>query len=168
VPLLVPDVVVALWLQSWSLRVGLGPTTAVVAGHLAHVLPYQLLVLWGPWRRLPATLFDAARTLGAPSVVRLWRLERPLLGPVYAAALAVGFAVSAAQYATTLLLGVGRVRTLATETVAYAAVGDRRLAACAGLLAALLPALAFLVAARTAGGDLTRAGGRTAPRSPLR
>ncbi len=168
-PLLVPEPVAALLLQGPVLRLGLdGGAAAVLAGHLLYVVPYQLLVLWGPWRRLPPVLFDAARTLGARSWRRLLAVELPLLGPVYAAALAVGFAVSTAQYATTLFLGAGRVRTLATETLAYAAAGDRRLAACAGLLATLLPLAAFLLAAATGQGPVTRAAARTAPRSPPR
>lgn len=168
-PLLVPEPVAALLLQRLALALALdGREPAVLLGHLLYVVPYQLLVLWGPWRRLPAALFEAARSLGAGPLRRLGRLELPLLAPVYAAALAVGFAVSTAQYATTLFLGAGRVRTLASETLAYAAVGDRRLAACAGLIATLLPLLAFLAAAGVRGGRLTPAAGRTAPRSPLR
>jgi ABC-type uncharacterized transport system YnjBCD permease subunit len=60
-----------------------------------------------------------------------------------ASALAIGFAVSVAQYLSTQFIGAGRHATLTTEAVTLASGGQRNLAAAFGLLQALLPALAF-------------------------
>ena len=49
-------------------------------------------------------------------------LLRPLL-----IAMAVGFAVSVAQFLPTLFAGGGRLATLATETLSLAGGGDRRI-----------------------------------------
>jgi len=168
-PLFLPAVVVAPLLQRMALALGVdGTATAVAAGHLLYALPYALLVLEGPVRRLSPRLLAAGRSLGATPARLWWRVELPLLAPAYGAAFATALSVSFAQYETTLFLGGGRVRTLTTETLAYMAVGDRRLAACAGLLAALPPLFGFAAAALVVRRGLTWAAARTAPRCPPR
>ena len=67
-----------------------------------------------------------------------------LWGPI-SAALAVGFAVSVAQYLPTVMMGAGRVSTLTTEAVALSAGGNRRTLAVYALAQALLPWLVFLL-----------------------
>ena len=73
--------------------------------------------------------------------MRLPLLRRPIL-----VAIAVGFTVSVAQYLPTVFVGAGRFPTLTTEALGLAVGGDRRLAAVAGLLLALLPLLALAAA----------------------
>ena len=73
--------------------------------------------------------------------MRLPLLRRPML-----VALAVGFSVSVAQYLPTVFVGAGRFPTLTTEALALALAGDRRLAAVAALLLAVLPLLALAAA----------------------
>jgi putative thiamine transport system permease protein len=63
-----------------------------------------------------------------------------------ASALAIGFAVSIAQYLSTQFIGAGRHPTLTTEAVTLASGGQRNVAAAFALLQALLPALGFLAA----------------------
>lgn len=75
-------------------------------------------------------------------------MKGPLLAAPLASALAIGFAVSVAQYLATQFIGAGRHGTLTTEAVTLASGGQRNLAAAFGLLQALLPALAFGIAAR--------------------
>ena len=59
------------------------------------------------------------------------------------AALAVGFAVSIAQYLPTLFAGAGRFTTVTTEAVALSSGGDRRILAVQSVLQVLLPLAAF-------------------------
>ena len=67
----------------------------------------------------------AARCLGeSPRVV--WRIKLVMLRRPLLIALAVGFAVSVAQYLPTLFAGGGRFATLTTETLGLSAGGDRR------------------------------------------
>jgi putative thiamine transport system permease protein len=61
-------------------------------------------------------------------------------------AMAVGFAVSIAQYLPTLFVGGGRVATITTEAVTLASGGDRRITGVYGSLQAALPLLVYLLA----------------------
>jgi putative thiamine transport system permease protein len=69
-----------------------------------------------------------------------------LLKPMLAA-LAVGFAVSVAQYLPTLFAGGGRFVTVTTEAVALSAGGNRRVLAVQAMLQIALPLLGFGLAA---------------------
>ncbi len=146
-PLIVPPTAFAFGLAVALLRIGLDPGwPAVVAGHLAFVFPYVLIVLAGPWRAFDPALLRAAAAVGAGPVRRLAAVRLPVMLRPLCTAAAVGFAVSASQYLPTLTLGGGRVRTLTTEAVALASGGDRRVAAAFGLLAAALPVAVYLTA----------------------
>lgn len=142
-PLLVPQVAFLPGLQLLPLSLGIGPSPGLVlAGHVVFVLPYVFLSLAGPFRAWDGRIARVAAGLGAGPDRILWRLRLPMLtGPLLTAA-AVGLAVSVGQYLPTLLLGGGRVTTLATEAVALSSGGDRRAIGVWGLgqaLAALLP-----------------------------
>jgi putative thiamine transport system permease protein len=154
-PLIVPQVAFLPGLQGLLLWLGwdkgLWP---VIAAHLVFVLPYVFLALADPFRAWDTRQATVAASLGASPDRILWRLRLPmLLAPLLTAA-AVGIAVSVGQYLPTLLVGGGRVSTLATEAVALAAGGDRRAIGVWGLaqtgaaflpfvLALALPAVVF-------------------------
>jgi putative thiamine transport system permease protein len=78
----------------------------------------------------------------------LWQVKWPLLRAALAASLALGFAVSVAQYLPTLYVGAGRFNTVTTEAVTLAAGGQRSLTAAYAWLQWLLPVLMFALAAR--------------------
>jgi putative thiamine transport system permease protein len=61
--------------------------------------------------------------------------------------LAIGFAISVAQYLPTLFAGAGRFATVTTEAVALSAGGNRRVLAVQALLQVVLPLAAFALAA---------------------
>ena len=146
-PLILPQVAILPGLSVGFLGLGLrdGPM-AVVLMHLIFVLPYAILSLSAPYRSLDPRVALTAASLGASPARIFWRLRLPLLlGPILTT-LALGFAVSLAQYLPTLLAGGGRVETLTTEAVALASGGNRRLAGAYGLLQLLLPATAFALA----------------------
>lgn len=147
-PLVLPPIGFVFGLQIlWTLfGVVDRPLVAVVLAHLVFVLPYVWLVLAGPWAGFDPRLRMAARSLGARPNAVLWRVVLPLLFPALCAALAVGASVSIAQYLATLAAAGGRVATLATETLALFAGGDRRRMAVAALLLALVPLAASVVA----------------------
>ncbi|MGB1234812.1 MAG: ABC transporter permease [Planktomarina sp.] len=149
-PLIVPQVAFLPGLQHLALLTGLDRgLIPVFAVHLVFVLPYVFLSLAGPFRAWDTRLATLAAAMGKGPEAVLWRLRLPmLLGPLLVA-LAVGMAVSVGQYLPTLLIGGGRVSTLATEAVALAAGGDRRAIGVWGLVqtaAALVPfAVALLI-----------------------
>ena len=103
-----------------------GSWLGLIWTHLMFVLPYVFLTLADPYRSLDPRYARSALALGrSPFAVwtriKLVMLLRPLL-----IALAVGFAVSVAQYVPTLFAGGGRFSTLTTEALTLAAGGDRR------------------------------------------
>ncbi len=142
-PLLMPQVAFLPGLQLLPAWFGAQPGLApVVAVHVVFVLPYVFLSLSGPFRAWDGRIARVAAGLGAGPERVLWRLRLPMLTAPLLTAAAVGVAVSVGQYLPTLLMGGGRVSTLATEAVALAAGGDRRAIGIWGLgqaAAALLP-----------------------------
>lgn len=147
-PLLVPPIGFVFGLQVLWLWLGLAdrPLLALVWAHLLFVLPYTWLVLRGPWLGLEPRLLDAARSLGCGGLALLRRVQLPLLARPILAALAIGISVSVAQYLVTLAAAGGRIATLATETMALVAGGDRRRIAVAALLLAAIPLAATALA----------------------
>jgi putative thiamine transport system permease protein len=102
------------------------------------VFPYVLLALAEPWARLDPRYERSALCLGAGPWRVLWRVRLPLLLPGVAFAAALGFAVSLSLYLPTILMGGGRIATLATEAIALASGGDRRIVGVYGASQALL------------------------------
>ncbi len=143
-PLILPQVAFLPGLSIGFLALGLkdGPL-AVGMMHLIFVLPYVTLSLSPPYHALDPRYALTASVLGASSARIFWRIRLPLLLAPLLTALAVGFAVSVAQYLPTLLAGGGRVETLTTEAVALSSGGNRRLTGAYGFLQLMLPACAF-------------------------
>jgi putative thiamine transport system permease protein len=146
-PLLVPQVAVLYGLSVVFLRLGLPAGVApVIWGQVLFVFPYVMLALSDPWRALDRRMVRAAAALGAGPWRRLFAVKLPiLLRPVMTAA-AIGFAVSVAQYLSTLYLGAGRVATLTTEAVTLSSGSDRRVTAVYATLQAALPLFAYVSA----------------------
>jgi putative thiamine transport system permease protein len=143
-PLILPQVVALPGLSVALIATGLPPGLfAVFLAHLIFVLPYVYLSLSGPWRGLDPRFDTIGQSLGRSGFDRLVRITLPLMLAPILTALAVGFAVSVAQYLPTILIGGGRVETLTTEAIALSSGGNRRLTAALALTQAALPALAF-------------------------
>jgi putative thiamine transport system permease protein len=120
-----------------------GGWLGLIWSHLLFVLPYVFLALADPYRSLDPRYARSALALGKSrwvvwTRIKLIMLLRPLL-----VALAVGFAVSVAQYLPTLFAGGGRFATLTTEALGLSAGGDRRLVGQLALTLAVLPLLGF-------------------------
>ena len=151
-PLLLPQIGFLFGLQVLLVVLGLDATLpGLVWTHLVFVLPYVVLMLREPYLALDPRYLAAGRSLGRSAEATFWRVRLPLLRRPILIAAAVGFTVSAAQYLPTLFAGAGRLTTLTTEALALAVGGDRRVAAVAALLLALLPlaALAGALAVRS-------------------
>jgi putative thiamine transport system permease protein len=124
-----------------------GSAFALVWSHLLWVLPYMVLTLVGAYRHLDPRLLTSARALGCSHLGACLRVKWPLLMRPIFVALAVGVAVSVAQYLPTLFVGGGRFATVTTEAVALSAGGNRRTLAVQALLQVALPLAAFALAA---------------------
>ncbi len=143
-PLIVPALPLVAGQYAVLLRVHLdGTALALVWSHLLWVLPYMVLTLIGPYRAFDPRLLTCARALGYSPWRACLRVKWPMLLRPMLAALAVGFAVSVAQYLPTLFAGGGRFVTVTTEAVALSAGGNRRVLAVQALLQIALPMAAF-------------------------
>jgi putative spermidine/putrescine transport system permease protein len=121
----------------------------VFLAHLIPALGYLTLVFLGVFTRWDRRLEESAATLGASSIERWRRVLVPLLRRPIAEALALGFLVSWAQVALTLLVGGGAVRTLPLDVLAMLQAGQDQRAA-VGALALAIPALLVVAATRSA------------------
>lgn len=147
--LALPALLWVLGLHRLTLGFGLdGTAVAVWLGHTLACLPYVLLATEGPYRDFDGRWWQLAASLGQGRWRFLLQAKWPMLRATLAAGLAVGFAVSVAQYLPTLYLGGGRWATVTTEAVALSAGGQRSLMAAFAWLQWLLPVLVFAGAAR--------------------
>jgi putative thiamine transport system permease protein len=143
-PLLVPQVGFLFGTQVLAVAAGIdGTWLALVWSHLLFVLPYVFLALADPYRALDERYARSALCLGASPDRVFWHVKLPMLLRPVLFALAIGFAVSVAQYLPTLFAGGGRFATLTTEAVALAGGADRRVMGVFTFLQALLPLAAF-------------------------
>jgi len=146
-PLLVPQVSFLFGVEVFAVQLGIDATWLAVAwSHLLFVLPYVFLTLADPFRALDERYARSAFCLGASPGRVFWRVKLPMLLRPVLVALAVGFAVSVAQYLPTVFAGGGRHPTLTTEAVALAGGADRRVIGVYAFLQALLPLAVFAIA----------------------
>lgn len=142
--MLVPGLLLAVGLYRLALALHVdGRLAGLWLAHSLYTAPYVLVALAPAYRGFDARYAQVAAALGHGRVAFLWRIKWPMLRAPIAAALAVGFAVSIAQYLSTQFVGAGRHATVTTEAITLAAGGQRPTMAAFALLQALLPALAF-------------------------
>jgi putative thiamine transport system permease protein len=147
-PLLLPAALWALGLHRLALEWGWDASdSGVWLAHTLSVTPYVALALYGPLQGFDSRLRAVAATLGHGRWAFVWRVQWPLLRGAIAAAFAVGFAVSVAQYLPTLYVGAGRFDTVTTQAVALSSGGQRSLMAAYAALQWVLPVVVFAVAA---------------------
>ncbi len=146
-PLVISDVAFLMGVQILLLALGLGGGWLPTAlSHTLFVFPYVLLALADPWAKLDPRYERAAMCLGAGPMRVLLAVRLALLLPALAFAGALGCAVSLSLYLPTVLMGGGRVATLATEAIALSSGGDRRVVGLYGTTLALVIWAGFFIA----------------------
>ncbi|HJB57597.1 MAG TPA: ABC transporter permease subunit [Candidatus Flavonifractor intestinipullorum] len=129
-PLLVPGTVFAMGIQITLIRLGLADTAAgVVLVHTIVAMPYCITILTDVTRAVGVKYEEQAAVLGAGPVRAFFQASLPALLPGVLSSMSMGFILSSSQYFTTLMVGGGRVRTLALVLVPYIQSGDRSLSA---------------------------------------
>ena len=143
-PLVLPQLLLMVGVYRGALSLGLDGTRAgLFWAHLLMCLPYVFIALAPAWRSFDHRLAWTALSLGRGRWAFWWRVKWPLLAAPLASALAIGIAVSVAQYLSTQFLSGGRLPTVTTEAVTLASGGQRTVAAAFAVLQALIPLLAF-------------------------
>jgi putative thiamine transport system permease protein len=146
-PLLVPQVGFLFGVQVLSVQMAIdGTWIALIWSHLLFVLPYVFLALADPFRALDERYARSGLCLGASPDRVFWRIKLPLLLRPVLFALAIGFAVSVAQYLPTMFAGGGRFVTLTTEAVGLAGGADRRVMGVYAFMQAVMPLIVFAAA----------------------
>jgi putative thiamine transport system permease protein len=147
-PLVLPSVVWVLGLHAIALRWQLDTTWGGLwLAHSLGTLPYVLIATSPAYTGFDVRYWFTAATFGASRWRFLVQVKWPLLRASLAAAAAVGFAVSVAQYLPTLYIGAGRFATVTTEAVTLASGAQRSLTSAYAALQWLLPVLGFALAA---------------------
>lgn len=147
-PLLLPSVLWVVGLHRLSLAWGIDARwPGLWLAHSLAAAPYVLIALSPAYQGFDARYAQIAASLRKGHWAFLLRVKWPLLKAALLAALAVGFAVSVAQFLPTLFVGAGRFNTVTTEAVTLASGAQRSLTAAYAWLQWLLPAVVFAAAA---------------------
>lgn len=129
-PMLVPGTVFAMGIQITLIRLGLSDTvTGVVIVHLIAAVPYCITIMTDVTRAVGDKLEQQAMVLGANPFRAFFLVTLPSLLPGILSSMSMGFILSYSQYFTTLMVGGGRVKTIALVLVPYIQSGDRALSA---------------------------------------
>ena len=129
-PLLVPGTVFAMGIQVTLIKLGLSDTLpGVVIVHLIAAVPYCITIMMDVTRAVGKKLEEQAMVLGADPWRAFFQVTLPSLLPGILSSMSMGFILSYSQYFTTLMVGGGRVKTLALVLVPYIQSGDRALSA---------------------------------------
>ncbi|MEO8945206.1 MAG: ABC transporter permease subunit [Gemmatimonadaceae bacterium] len=151
-PVAAPPIALGIGIQYFVLRLGVGGTAiGVLLAHLVPTIGYLSLYFLSLFVAFDRRVEDEARTLGATARQVLFYVTVPLMRRPIAEAIAIGFLISWAQYALTLIVGGGAVHTLPLEVFSYMRAGSGNYAASSALVM-ILPPLLALAAARYAAG----------------
>lgn len=124
-----------------------GTWTGILLCHLTPVFAYVFIALKGPYRAFDPRYRSVSTGLNT-SQFRFWlSVKQAMLKPSIASSAAVGIGVSMAQYVPTQLIASGRLTTLPIEAVTLTSGGNRPLMAVFALTLAVIPAMAFMLAA---------------------
>lgn len=146
-PLFIPQIAFLFGVQVWLIRLHWdGHWWALLWSHLLYVVPYMLLSLAEPYAAFDERYMQQARGLGKSYWRALWQVKWPMLLRPILYAMAIGFAVSLAQYLPTQYVGAGRFNTITTEVVALGVSADRRVLGVYAVIQWVMPLLIFTLA----------------------
>lgn len=134
-PFLIPATVFAMGVQVAFIRAGLAGTVAgVVLAHSIVALPYAALIMADAMEAAGSRLEEQARVCGAGGARAWLTVILPMLSPSLLSAASMSYILSFSQYFLTLLVGAGKVKTLALVMFPYLASGDRTIASAYGVV----------------------------------
>lgn len=130
-----------------------GSVVALLIAYMLRFLAIPAGALEAAYGRIPDSVDEAARGMGARDAALAWRIHLPMLGPALGAAALMVLIECMKELPATLLLRPLNVETLATHVYAEAARGtyeDGAIAALAIVVAGLVPVALLVRAARAA------------------
>jgi putative thiamine transport system permease protein len=142
--LCLPALLVALGQYRLLLLVsGTGTWFGLLFAHFLSVTAYVLVMLTGPYRAFDPRWQTASGGLSVSRLTFLSKGKWPMLKAPLLSSLAIGFAVSIAQFVPAQLAAAGRFSTLPMEAVTLSSGGNRALIAVYALVLMALPLIAF-------------------------
>ena len=105
-PAVVPGMISAISLRIFISTIDMPTgTAAIILGHTVHAVPFVVVMALTRLRSMPANLVDAARDLGADSVVAFFRVTLPYLGPAIGGGMIFCVLLSIDDFVRTFFLG---------------------------------------------------------------
>lgn len=105
-PAVVPGMISAISLRVFISTIDMPTGTgAIVLGHTVHAVPFVVVMALTRLRSMPPNLVDAARDLGADSIVAFFRVTLPYLGPAIAGGMIFCVLLSVDDFVRTFFLG---------------------------------------------------------------
>ena len=139
-PFLIPATVFAMGAQVALIRAGLAGTVAGVV-----LAPYAALIMADAMEAAGSRLEEQARVCGAGGARAWLTVILPMLSPSLLSAASMSYILSFSQSFLTLLVGSGKVKTLALVMFPYLASGDRTIASAYGVVFIAAPLAVFLL-----------------------
>lgn len=151
-PVIVPQLSVAMGLHLWFLRLGLTDSfLGIVLVHLTISVPYASFAMWGVFSNYNPDFEAQARSLGASKTKVITRVMLPLIFPGIIVAALFSFLLSWSQYLNSLIIGGGRITTLPILLFSLMGSGDRPVASAVSLVFVAPAFVALLFSARYLG-----------------
>jgi spermidine/putrescine transport system permease protein len=105
-PAVVPGMISAISLRIFVSAIHMPTgTAAIILGHTVHAVPFVVVMALTRLRSMPASLVDAARDLGADSVVAFFRVTLPYLAPAIMGGMIFCMLLSVDDFVRTFFLG---------------------------------------------------------------
>ncbi|MBE9605270.1 ABC transporter permease [Acetobacteraceae bacterium H6797] len=151
-PLLLPTIVLGLAVLIIFVGHGLiGSWPGLILAHLLVTIPYALRVLNTALGTLPASVEEAASSLGAPALSVFFRITLPLMAPGVIAAAAIVFLVSFDEVVITLFIVGPNLNTLPVALFHYVEARTDPLVASISVLMIVFTLLLVMVLERAVG-----------------
>lgn len=145
-PVVVPATVFGMGSQILFIRLGVSNTVgAVMMSHLIITLPFAYRTMLATTQLTSEALEEQARVLGASPGAAFYHGSLPLLAPGLVSSLAVSFLLSYAHYFLTLIIGGGKVKTLAILIMPLISGSDRTIASAYSILFIASAMAVFLI-----------------------
>ena len=145
-PLLVPGTVFAMGIQVTFIRLGLSDTIGgILLVHIIAAVPYTITIMTDVTRAVGNHLEEQAMVLGAGTYRAFFEITLPSLLPGILSSMSMGFILSYSQYFSTLMVGGGRIKTIALIMVPYIQSGDRALSSTYAVVFVFSALLVFFV-----------------------
>ncbi|MEL7564750.1 MAG: ABC transporter permease subunit [Dehalobacterium sp.] len=145
-PIIVPGTAFAMGIHVVFIHMGLADTfLGVILVHLIYALPYTVNIMLDLTRSVGNTLEIQAQVLGVSPGRAFYHVTLPLLMPGMMSSFSMGYIISFSQYFLTLMIGGGKVNTLAMMMIPFIQGGDRTIASAYALVFILSTMAVFVL-----------------------